>query len=509
MHFEVFHAGLLGRTDVIAVDMIHHTGLWGICFSHHPPHNNHPRYAADTTTEGVLRFLEEANAGQGSIPLSSLSQHTLTTHHVDADAILPVWALLHPQTALAQRGLLARVARSGDFFIYLDDTSAKINFTIEALHQQLRGTGARGERIVQDELTHRCFARLLPEMQDILDDTHPYVSLWEPAMRALDADLAYLQQPGRVTECWDQHLSFVSADHALDTHALNTLCRNDLLLTWRTDTHACEIAVRPAIAWYELTSLPHRPRYDLNALAALLNAAEVEIGDRTIWKVDAGPVTLRTDATRLSQEKLLAIVNGWLQAAPESQISHAYREDVDKVFRCQPQHAVFTSHMRFAEAREVQFLPDTPYGGLHYLGQNKPCSAEMSLLSSLSSSQPSGELRIAKGKSPVPFAVTDDFAWNYAAPQPLELSIAYIDNHIGNDTDNNTGHFRVEYDAWNTPCETTSTVSLCGDGQEKTVTFRLPNARLGNSQEQGADLRLVRSPGTALWLRALTLRKQV
>ena len=497
MRFEVFHAGLLGRTDVIAVDMIHHSGLWGMCFSHHPPHNNHPRYAADTTTEGVLRFLAEADAGQGSFPMSSLAQHTITTHHVDADAVLPVWSLLHPQIALERRDLLTRVARSGDFFIYLDETSAKINFVIEALHQQLRGAGERGERIVHDELTRRCFARLLPEMAALLDDTQPYASLWEPALRILEADLAYLQQPARVTECWDQRLSFVKVDHAPNTHALNTVCRNDLLLIWRTDTLACEIAVRPAIAWYELTSLPHRPRYDLNALAVLLNAAEAETETGAEWQLDKGPVILRTVHTCLSEEKLLTVVNDWLQSAPETQSSRAYREDVDKVFRYLPQHAVFTSHTRFADASHVQFLPDAPYEGLHYLGQNTSCSGGRDRI------QTSCELRIPKGKSPVPFAVSDDFAWNCAPDRLLELSIVYRDNSE-NDA---VGSFRVEYDAWNTPCAITPDVPLCGDGQQKTVTFHLPNARLGNSQEQGADFRLARSPGSAFSLLALKLRK--
>ena len=94
MRFEVFHRGLLGRHDVIAVDMIHYPGLWGLCFSHHLPHNNAPRYAADTSTAGTLRFLEDAISGKGEIPLSSLEGHTITTHHFDADALLPVWAMV-------------------------------------------------------------------------------------------------------------------------------------------------------------------------------------------------------------------------------------------------------------------------------------------------------------------------------------------------------------------------------------------------------------------------------
>src|SRR5262245_34749025 len=137
MRFEVFHQGLLGRADIIAVDMIHYSGLWGLCFSHHLPNNNHPRYAADTTTAGVLRFLAATVGGGDEAAFRALADYTIPTHHFDADAFLPVWGLLNPQAALQRRALLERVARCGDLFLYIDDTSAQLNFITEALHQRL------------------------------------------------------------------------------------------------------------------------------------------------------------------------------------------------------------------------------------------------------------------------------------------------------------------------------------------------------------------------------------
>ena len=83
MKFEVFHRGLLGRPDIIAVDMIHYSGLWGLCFSHHPPHNNHPRYAADTTTAGVLRFLEEAGWRHAFLPEEPTFPSRVPQHCID------------------------------------------------------------------------------------------------------------------------------------------------------------------------------------------------------------------------------------------------------------------------------------------------------------------------------------------------------------------------------------------------------------------------------------------
>src|SRR5262245_59670481 len=292
MRFEVFHFGLLGRHDIVAVDMIHYTGLWGVCFSHHNPNNNHPRYAADTTTEGVMRFLSAEE-------LSPLENYTITTHHLDADSLLPVWSLLNPQLALERRSLLERVARCGDFFIYLDDESARLNFVVEALHQRLRDYGARGERLIDDELTRRCFDWLLPRWAELLDDPTGAADLWQPPMREMLADLEYLAAPGHITELWDRHASLVEADHALDAHALNSACRNDLLVVWRSDTPARQIDVRPAIGWYDIQSMPHRPRYDLAALAARLNDAEIAAGGGPTWRHEPGPAWLRAEASGL------------------------------------------------------------------------------------------------------------------------------------------------------------------------------------------------------------------
>src|SRR5579864_857277 len=155
MRFEVFHRGLLGRNDVISVDMLHYPGAWGPSFSHHWPNNNHPRYAADTTTEGVLRFLaddlDSPRITHHASRLPAWADFTVTTNHVDADSVLPVWALLNPREALARRDLVERVARCGDFFLELDDHSAKVNFVIEDLPVRLRGGGPRAERLVSSE----------------------------------------------------------------------------------------------------------------------------------------------------------------------------------------------------------------------------------------------------------------------------------------------------------------------------------------------------------------------
>jgi hypothetical protein len=497
MRFKLFHHGLLGRHDIVAVDMIHYSGLWGVCFSHHLPNNNHPRYAADTTTEGVLRFLANTLGSGDDAAFRALADYTITTHHIDADALLPVWALLNPQAALDRRDLLERVARCGDFFIYIDDTSARLNFIVEALQQRLRDQGERGERVINDDLTRRCFDWLLPRWSALVDDPSGGADLWAQPMREMLADLEYLAAPGRVTELWDCHASLIETDRKLDAHALNTICRNDLLIVWRGDTPKRRIDVRPAIGWYDLQSLPHLPRYDLDALAGRLNAAEVAAGHAPTWRHDPGPAWLRAASSGLSQSRLLDTVKDWIDAEPEARISHAYRADVQQVFRHAPRHAIFSSHARFADAAEVRFAPGAPYGGLHLVpgfrlqiaGYGSDIRGD--LLPIPCDLTPTRD-------APLQFAVSDDFYWNRRAPQPLELHISYEDQGAGS--------FWVEYDTWHDPFQRSAPVALHGDGAAHTAIFRLDDARLGNSQDWG-DLRLVRTPGTRIGLRELALRK--
>jgi len=484
MRFEVFHHGLLGRHDIVAVDMIHYPGLWGLCFSHHLPNNNHPRYAADTTTEGVLRFL----ATESIAPLESF---TITTHHFDADALLPVWSLLNPRAAIERHDLLERVARCGDFFIYTDDDSARLNFILEAYHQRLRDTGVRGERLIDEALTHGCFEWFLPRWGEYIEQPALGEALWGAPIREMEADLADLAAPGRLTELWEHHTSLVEADRPLDAHALNTACRNDLLLIWRSDIPERRIDVRPALGWYDITSMPHRPRYDLAALAEALNQAEQAHDHAPHWKYHPGPAWLRAPVSGLSQHELLDLVKGWVESAPEQRVPAAYRADVSANFRGWQRHAIFTSHQRFAGAAALRYAPEAPYGGLY------PIAGRQLLVRSFGDDV-AGEATLlpAPPDAPLLFGVSDDFYWNRHDPRPLELRVTY--------TGHGEGSFHVEYDGWEGPFQPLARIAVGHDSAQHTVSFLLDNARLGNSQD-GGDFRIVPAPGTRIEIGAISL----
>ncbi len=141
----------------------------------------------------------------------------------------------------------------------------------------------------------------------------------------------------------------------------------------------------------------------------------------------------------------------------------AYRADVQQVFRHAPRHAIYTSHMRFADAAELRFAPGAPYGGLHLVpgfrlqiaGHGSDIRGDMF---------PIPCDLAAQHDAPLQFAVSDDFYWNRREPQPLELRVTYEDRGAGS--------FWLEYDAWRDPFQRSAPVALSGDGATQTATFQ-------------------------------------
>jgi hypothetical protein len=194
---------------------------------------------------------------------------------------------------------------------------------------------------------------------------------------------------------------------------------------------------------------------------------------------------------------VLEIVKDWIDAAPEARVPRAYRADVQQVFCHELRHAIYTSHVRFAEAAELRFAPGAHYDGLYLVpafrlqiaGHGSDIRGDMF---------PIPCDLAAHHDAPLQFAVSDDFYWNRRTPQPLELRVTYQDR--------GSGSCWVEYDTWDNPFKPTESIKLHGDGMVHTATFRFDDARLGNSQDW-ADLRLVRTPGTAIGIQELALRK--
>ena len=491
MRFEIFNYNMLGRHDIIAVDMVHYRGMWGLNFSHHQPNNNYSRYVADTSTEGVLKYIECED-------LTPLKQHTITTHHFDSDALISVWCLLNPEIAQERTELLKHVARCGDFFLYLDDKSAKLNFINEQLLVKLRGDGKRGMRTTDVLLTNKCFEEMLPSWLGLLDNPNKASDLWREPMNEMRIDIEYLSNNSRVTELWDLHTSLLEVDHEPDKHALNTICKNDLFLLWYNHKSQREIQLRPAIGWYELQSIPHRPIYNLADLTVDLNAAEPD-GSR-YWRYKSGPKIISTIVTKLNVQQVLEIIKIWLNKHNERQISKAYRTDVREVFSKWKVPAIQGSSSRFVNCSEVRLLPGKSYGGIQIVEQNEQSESIFTDEKSLSYFTWDGNesYLIQPSDGSTQFGVDDGFYWSYNPAVTMELNLNFRDL--------SAGEFWIEYDAWSDPFKPTMKTRLVGNGEIQSVSYRLDDARFGNGQHFG-DFRLVHDSGAELALSNISLRK--
>jgi len=250
------------------------------------------------------------------------------------------------------------------------------------------------------------------------------------------------------------------------------------------------IDVRPALGWYDITSMPHRPRYDLGALAESLNQAEQAHGHPPHWRHVPGPALLRASESGLSQSELLELIKRWIDAAPEERLPAAYRADLRENFQRWPYHAIFTSHQRFAKASVLHYAPGAAYDGIYPV-------AGRQLLVTAFGDKVTGEAMLlpAPPDTPLLFGISDDFAWNIRESRPLELVVTAAGH----------GSFQLEYDSWENPFQPVVPVQLSDDGVERAFSFQLDRARLGNSQD-GGDFRIVTTPGTQLELRAISLR---
>jgi hypothetical protein len=101
--------------------------------SHWVPNATPARWKADTSTEICLRFA--ADDGPGSVDL-------VVNDHVDADGMLSVFSVVHPEIALEHRTVVAAAAASGDFQSWAARPAFRLT---QELIEMLRAALARGD----------------------------------------------------------------------------------------------------------------------------------------------------------------------------------------------------------------------------------------------------------------------------------------------------------------------------------------------------------------------------
>lgn len=106
----------------VIVDCTHPTAL---TFTHHKGSNNPQDVPPSDTSTGIVLNALKASAGGAAVAQAHLAREQVSVNHFDTDAVLSVWALIHPNEALRHEAVLRHAARIGDLrSVGLQDAAA-------------------------------------------------------------------------------------------------------------------------------------------------------------------------------------------------------------------------------------------------------------------------------------------------------------------------------------------------------------------------------------------------
>ena len=252
--------------------------------SHWPGNQTPAELRHDLSSGSALLFAELAEAERAQ-RLRGLT--AVANNHFDTDGTCALWALYHPEQALARRAALLEVAAAGDFF-HVPSTRA---FCIDAvvanvgdaerspLAHELAGAGDRAR-------FERATTFLFEHLAALLDgDLEPFRELWAPELEALEADRCDLRDAAREDlvhlewTWWTAPAGATSArgGAAFDPgrHALFGATPHDRILVEGPGpagtTYRFLLGTR---SWFDLVSRAPLRRPDLARLAARLNELE-------------------------------------------------------------------------------------------------------------------------------------------------------------------------------------------------------------------------------------------
>lgn len=163
-----------------------------LTLSHWPNSGTPAALLRDLSAEIALAYLES--------PSHHVEADAVSNDHFDIDGFMSVWALCNPAEALADRELVAEVARAGDFARTDDRRAARIAFAIGSL------------RTVDEKPVER-YLDLLPRFGDLAAHIEDHQGLWRDQDEALDrTEAAFAAGQITIEEDEDLDLAVVTID---------------------------------------------------------------------------------------------------------------------------------------------------------------------------------------------------------------------------------------------------------------------------------------------------------
>jgi hypothetical protein len=323
---------------VISVD-----GAWdapGLNLSHWPGNRTPIALRHDLSTGSALAFSRLSAAERARLAGDAVA---IVNNHYDTDGVMALFAVRHPEAALARADAMLDAARAGDFFQIPSELGLALDAVVTGLNDAERSP-IRAAFAGLDEAGRRevVLAHLLEHLPALLDgDLGPYRELSDPVVERARADLSDLEDAAREDLPALDLATFRARDAwrsgGPGRHALFASTERDRVLTidGADGGHRYRLVVS-TLSWFDLAR-KRSPRPDLHALRRRLDELEgTTADDAAAWRTqdpggpspelwygapEVAPYAEHTDAlspSRLAPEEVRRVVEAHLSPSSPS-----------------------------------------------------------------------------------------------------------------------------------------------------------------------------------------------
>jgi hypothetical protein len=258
----------------------------GLNLSHWPGNRTPAGLRRDLSTQSALAFVQLPQAEQAALAQGCTA---IVNNHYDTDGNCALFALRHPELALAHAARLVEAAAAGDFFQGESEQGFAIDCIVEGIADAQRSPiAAQFVGLSELERYTRASEFLFQEFPRLLaGDTQPFEALFAPQLAALRCDLEDLGRAAKDdithlewcvwTAAWGVSSSRAGARGSFDPGRHALFCgaaRNCALAIGPQVEGTTYRMVFSTLSWFELPSRELQPRAALEELAATLNRLE-------------------------------------------------------------------------------------------------------------------------------------------------------------------------------------------------------------------------------------------
>lgn len=276
-----------------------------LVLSHWPGSGTPEVLKDDLSTMIAFRYLDH--------PELTVEAEAVSNNHFDEDGLCGIFAVLHPEEALARRERIIDVASAGDFGVFRSRDAFRVSTALMAYEDRDRSPLAIFD-LPYPKQSAALYEELLERLPHMIDSPETYRELWGEQDAALEATLGAIASGTiRIEERPDLDLAVVTVADSFAGEVVDAGLYSSTLMTRVLVQHGHRYDLRYRYeSWVDYRSRPVPARIDLTPLAKLLS--EDEPAGR--WRFDG--VDHITPRLRLSGAEASAIPPERFRSSVES-----------------------------------------------------------------------------------------------------------------------------------------------------------------------------------------------